>query len=175
MSRIATVRKRDGRDVPFDETKIADAIFKAAQAVGGEDRKLAEELASVVAMFLEREFLDRPPGIEDIQDVVEKVLIETSHARTAKAYILYREKRARRRESLRVRKEVRQSRVATDISLLVDPGSRVGPGAHRPCPGRRGRARRNRGPRDRAGRRAQDLRLRHRPHLDGADPRAGRQ
>ena len=124
MSRIATVRKRDGRDVPFDETKIADAIFKAAQAVGGEDRQLAEELASVVAMFLEREFLDRPPGIEDIQDVVEKVLIETSHARTAKAYILYREKRARRRESLRVRKEVRRSRVATDISLLVDPGSR---------------------------------------------------
>jgi ribonucleoside-triphosphate reductase len=118
------VLKRDGREVPFHERKIADAIFKAAQAVGGEDRQLADELASVVTMFLEREFLDSVPGIEDIQDVVEKVLIETGHARTAKAYILYREKRARRREALRVRKAVRNTNLSTDISLLVDPGSR---------------------------------------------------
>jgi len=124
MAKIEKVRKRDGREVPFNETKIADAIFKAAQAVGGEDRQMAEELASVVTMFLEREFEGRVPGIEDIQDVVEKVLIETGHARTAKAYILYREKRARRRESLRVRKPVRQDTVSTDISLLVDPGTR---------------------------------------------------
>ncbi|MFW6107267.1 MAG: anaerobic ribonucleoside-triphosphate reductase [bacterium] len=124
MSKIKQVVKRDGRKVPFDESKIADAIFKAAQAVGGEDRQMAEELAGVVALFLEREFDSRPPGIEDIQDVVEKVLIETGHARTAKAYILYREKRARRRESLRVRKPVRNDTQSTDISLLVDPGAR---------------------------------------------------
>ncbi|NQT52592.1 hypothetical protein HQ576_11100, partial [bacterium] len=124
MSRILTVVKRDGREAPYDEQKIADAIFKAAQAVGGEDRQLAAELASVVSMFLEREFPDSVPGIEDIQDVVERVLIETGHARTAKAYILYREKRARRREALRVRKAVRHDKVSTDISLLVDPGSR---------------------------------------------------
>ncbi len=124
MGKIRTVRKRDGREVPFNERKIADAIFKAAQAVGGEDRQLAGELASVVTLFLERELDAQTPEIEDIQDVVEKVLIETGHARTAKAYILYREKRARRRESLRVRKAVRQEKVSTDISLLVDPGSR---------------------------------------------------
>jgi len=124
MGRIPRVRKRDGREVPFDEAKIADAIFKAAQAVGGQDRQMAEELASVVTMFLEREFEGREPGIEDIQDVVEKVLIETGHARTAKAYILYRDKRARRREVLQVRKPVRQDTVSTDISLLVDPGTR---------------------------------------------------
>ncbi|MBL7222892.1 MAG: anaerobic ribonucleoside-triphosphate reductase [Candidatus Brocadiae bacterium] len=124
MSSILTVVKRDGREAPYDEQKIADAIFKAAQAVGGEDRQLAAELASVVSMFLEREFPDSVPGIEDIQDVVERVLIETGHARTAKAYILYREKRTRRREALRVRKAVRHDKVSTDISLLVDPGSR---------------------------------------------------
>ncbi|MBM4043065.1 MAG: hypothetical protein FJ290_31635, partial [Planctomycetes bacterium] len=126
MAKIPRVRKRDGRLVPFDETKIADAIFKAAQSVGGQDRQLAEELAGVVTMFLEREFENDVPGIEDIQDVVERVLIETGHARTAKAYILYREKRARRRESLRVRKPVREAATggSTDITLLVDPGTR---------------------------------------------------
>ncbi|MEW6745050.1 MAG: ATP cone domain-containing protein [Planctomycetota bacterium] len=98
------VRKRDGREVPFDPGKIADAIWKAAQSVGGEDRLLAEELASVVVHFLEREYGDRIPTIEDIQDLVEKVLIETGHARTAKAFILYREQRRGLREVLRVHK-----------------------------------------------------------------------
>ena len=124
MGTIQKVLKRDGREAAFDENKIADAIYKAAQAVGGEDRQLAEELASVVGIFLGREFEGRVPGIEDIQDIVEKVLIETGHARTAKAYILYREKRTRRRDSLKVRKAVRSEKVSTDIALLVDPGSR---------------------------------------------------
>jgi len=124
MAKLQKVLKRDGREVPFDEKKIADAIFKAAQAVGGEDRQMADELSSVVTMFLEREFDDRVPGIEDIQDVVEKVLIETGHAKTAKAYILYRDRRTRRRESLRVRKSVRGQAASTDIALLVDPGTR---------------------------------------------------
>ena len=88
--RIEKVRKRNEREVSFSESKIADAIYKAAQAVGGEDREMADELASVVTMFLEQEFAGDVPGIEDIQDVVEKVLIETGHAATAKAYILYR-------------------------------------------------------------------------------------
>ena len=126
MAKIQEVRKRDGRRVPFDESKIADAVFKAAQAVGGQDRQLADELAGVATMFLEREFDGRAPGIEDIQDVVERVLIETGHARTAKAYILYRERRARRRDSVRVRKPIRDGAGggSTDITLLVDPGTR---------------------------------------------------
>ena len=53
---IEHVVKRDGRLVSFNEKKIADAIFKAAQAVGGEDRALADELAVVVAMFLEKKY-----------------------------------------------------------------------------------------------------------------------
>lgn len=117
---VAHVVKRDGRVVDFDEKKIADAIFKAAQAVGGEDRALADELAAVVTVFLEKKYTDNPPGIEDIQDIVEKVLIETGHAKTAKAYILYRDKRAQSRETLRVRKQTKKRSDTTDVSLLVD-------------------------------------------------------
>jgi len=123
MRKIEYVRKREGYIVPFDERKIADAIFKAARAVGGEDRYLADELAHVVTMFLEKNFEGDVPGIEDIQDMVEKVLIETGHAKTAKAYILYRDKRARIREALKVRKSVHKPGSSTDISLLVDPGT----------------------------------------------------
>jgi len=128
-SRIQQIRKRDGRVVAFDRRKIADAIFKAAQAVGGEDRALADELSGVVSLFLEKQHDGTPPGIEDIQDMVEKVLIETGHAKTAKAYILYREKRARAREALRVREQVRArkagSDTSTDIALLVETGART--------------------------------------------------
>ncbi|MEW6355063.1 MAG: anaerobic ribonucleoside-triphosphate reductase [Planctomycetota bacterium] len=123
MKQIRMVRKRNGRLVPFDETKITNAIFKAAQAVGGEDRLMAEELTGVVTLFLEKTYDGKVPGIEDIQDMVEKVLIETGHAKTAKAYILYREKRARIREGLKVRKEIKRNGDRTDWSLLVDAGT----------------------------------------------------
>lgn len=124
MSPLEKVRKRDGRLVPFDESKIADAIFKAAQAVGGEDRALAEDLANMVSFHLEQKFNGTPPGIEDIQDLVEKILIETGHAKTAKAYILYRDKRARLRGTLQVRKKVKKGNNSTDLSLLVDTDGR---------------------------------------------------
>ena len=81
IGRISKVRKRDGRLVDFDESKIADAIHKAACAVGREDRFLADELAGVVTLFLEKRYSGSVPGIEEIQDMVERVLIETGHAR----------------------------------------------------------------------------------------------
>jgi len=121
---ITHVVKRDGRVVPFNQQKIADAIFKAAQAVGGNDRVLAQELGGVVTMFLEKNYGGGTPHIEDIQDTVEKVLIETGHAKTAKAYILYRDKRARIRETLKVRKPVAGNNNSTDLSLLVNTESR---------------------------------------------------
>ena len=89
------VRKRDGRVVSFDTEKIANAIFKAAQSIGGQDKYLAEDLAEAVKLYLIKESKKDIPSVEDIQDVVERVLIKTGHAKTAKAYILYREKRAR--------------------------------------------------------------------------------
>ncbi|MEA3328916.1 MAG: anaerobic ribonucleoside-triphosphate reductase [Candidatus Omnitrophota bacterium] len=116
--------KRDGRIVKFDKSKISQAIFKAAQAVGGEDKELADELASVVALFLQKNFNSRIPQIEEIQDIVEKVLIETGHAQTAKIYILYRDQRTRNRESLRVRKQTKEQADSTDMLLLVAPLSK---------------------------------------------------
>ncbi|MCD6247881.1 MAG: ribonucleoside triphosphate reductase, partial [Hadesarchaea archaeon] len=91
--KITHVEKRDGRIVPFDQNRITEAIWKAAQAVGGRDRKLAERLSDEVVRILEGRFAGKIPNVEDIQDVVEKVLIEEGHARTAKAYILYRKQR----------------------------------------------------------------------------------
>ncbi|NLW56135.1 MAG: anaerobic ribonucleoside-triphosphate reductase [Firmicutes bacterium] len=94
-----SIQKRDGRIAEFDIKKIADAIFKAAQAVGGEDRQLAEELAQVVVKYITKTKAAGIPSVEEVQDAVEKVLIETGHAKTAKAYILYRDRRTRLREA----------------------------------------------------------------------------
>lgn len=97
---IEWVQKRDGRVVPFDAGKIADAIFRAAEAVGGEDRRQAEFLAGQVVHLLQQEaFAGSVPQVEQIQDLAEKVLIENGHARTAKAYILYRNRRTRIRDA----------------------------------------------------------------------------
>lgn len=94
-----SIQKRDGRIVEFHVAKIAEAIFKAARAVGGEDRQLAEELAWVVTNYLAKTKGPGIPTVEEVQDAVEKVLIETGHAKTAKAYILYRDRRTRLRET----------------------------------------------------------------------------
>ncbi|HUW65511.1 MAG TPA: anaerobic ribonucleoside-triphosphate reductase [Spirochaetia bacterium] len=93
------IKKRDGRQVPFDDTKITDAIFKAARAVGGEDRQTAIELTIQVLKMMKASFNGNLFGVEDVQDIVEKVLIESGHARTAKAYILHRDRRTRIREA----------------------------------------------------------------------------
>jgi len=88
---IEKVRKRDGRIVPFDKTKIAEAIWKAAQAVGGKDKELAYKLADKVVEYLEKQLKPGEiPHVEQIQDAVEKILVENGHYKTAKAYILYR-------------------------------------------------------------------------------------
>ena len=100
---IKEIRKRDGRLVDFVPDKITDAIYKAAKAVGGKDRKLAEELCSIVVKILNQRFNEsHPPAVEEVQDIVEKVLMESGHAKTAKAYILYRQKRTELREFKKV-------------------------------------------------------------------------
>ena len=85
--------KRDGRTEPFDRAKIKNAIWKAAQAVNGTNEMLSEQLTDEVIRLAEEKYAGGKPDVEGIQDIVEKVLIEAGHARTAKAYILYREKR----------------------------------------------------------------------------------
>lgn len=112
------VVKRDGTEVPFDVERISNAIFKAAKSVGGANEITAHKLAYQVAEIIDSKSAHRQelpktkvgenaysvPAIlqvfnptkwhvEDIQDIVEKVLIENGHARTAKEYILYRQRR----------------------------------------------------------------------------------
>ena len=94
---IKQIVKRDGRTVAFEPDKIADAIFKAAQASGGRDYDMATALAGQVENALEAASLTCPT-VEQVQDVVEKVLVKSGHARTAKKYILYRDERTRVRE-----------------------------------------------------------------------------
>ncbi len=98
-STILRIKKRDGRIVEFNKERIISAIWKAAKAVGGKDKALANALADTVVDQLEKQFRNGElPGVEDVQDTVEKVLIEGGYAKTAKAYILYRQQRAELRE-----------------------------------------------------------------------------
>jgi ribonucleoside-triphosphate reductase len=96
---ITTIRKRNGELTQFVPDKITRAIFKAANAVGGNDWAKAEQLTDQVVNILKNNHLGQIIDVELIQDTVEKVLIENGHARTSKAYILYREKRRSARES----------------------------------------------------------------------------
>lgn len=95
---IIHIIKRDGRKVPFNVEKIANAIFKAAQSCGGSDFNEAMDTAVEVCGVYEKNNGNKVPTVEEIQDLVEKVLIENGHAKTAKAYILYRYERTRSRE-----------------------------------------------------------------------------
>ncbi|MBN2552367.1 MAG: hypothetical protein JXB06_06335 [Spirochaetales bacterium] len=88
---IEQILKRDGRIVPFNREKITFAVLQAAVAVGGRDRVKAEKVTDdVVKMLEQRQRGDSIPTVEEVQDLVEKALIERGHAKTAKAYIVYR-------------------------------------------------------------------------------------
>lgn len=98
MDRIQRIIKRDGRVVEFSVDKITDAIFNAAKVLGGKDREMAEYLAKQVELYLLQVCHTSIPTVEQTQDAVEKILIESGHARTAKEYILYRAERTRIRD-----------------------------------------------------------------------------
>ena len=95
---ISKIQKRNGEIVDYSLSKIKSAIFAAAKAVGGQDEVEAQRLAGLVEAVLAETYRASIPSVEDIQDLVEKILIEEGHAKTAKAYILYR----REREELRI-------------------------------------------------------------------------
>jgi ribonucleoside-triphosphate reductase len=95
---FTVIQKRDGREAAFNSSKITEAILKAAEAVGGSDQATALELTAQVLKYLKQKYQDQLFSVEDIQDAVEKILIESGHAKTAKAYILYRAERNRIRE-----------------------------------------------------------------------------
>ena len=95
--KVSKIVKRNGRVADFDPEKITSAIMKAARAVGGNDRKEAERLTRRVTDYVAK--IEKLPSVEEIQDAVEKILMEEGHAKTAKAYILYRAKRAELRQA----------------------------------------------------------------------------
>ncbi len=103
--------KRNGRIVDFDKSKITDSIYKAAVAVGGSNRELAESLSekaiSLMGVLYENNSI---PTVEEVQDIIEKVLVETGHYKSAKAYILYRAEHAKIREK-------RDSRVVVEDNI----------------------------------------------------------
>ncbi len=96
---VKKIRKRDGSVVFFQDDKIEGAIWKAVRAVGGKNRERAKEISRQVV-----EKIDRIQGetgiadVEDVQDLIEKVLIEEGHAKVGKAFILYRKSREELRD-----------------------------------------------------------------------------
>ena len=105
-NQITKVEKRDGRIVDFEEEKIRQAIFKALTATGQGDGRKSKRLSDRVVQILNRRFKKGEiPHVEQIQDIVEEVLILEGLAKTAKAYILYRDQRRRIREAVAVSEE----------------------------------------------------------------------
>jgi len=92
---IRHIVKRNGNIVRYDRERITSAIFKATASTGQPDRALAEAMAELVEQMLVASYADDPmPSVEDIQDSVERVLIENRHAKLAQNYITYRRERA---------------------------------------------------------------------------------
>ncbi|MBL8857651.1 MAG: hypothetical protein JNL28_03980 [Planctomycetes bacterium] len=102
--RITRIKKRDGRELPFEKAKIQSAVERAQRAAGIDDEQAARDVADIVEMALTRRYFGEGrvvanaaravPGIEEIQDLVEQALVELGHAAVAKTYILYRDRRA---------------------------------------------------------------------------------
>ncbi len=117
--KIAQIRKRDGRIVAFDKEKITSAVYKAIIATGGrEDRTLAESLSTCVIEILNEKYgTGTIPAVEDAQDVVERALVENGQAKVAKAYIIYRQKRA---EIRREKQRVLEKEVIDEVDKVFD-------------------------------------------------------
>lgn len=98
---VKRIIKRDGQVVPYDRGRIVNAIFKAAASVGGFGFEEAERLALVVEHRTTESYAEQIPTVEDLQDIVESVLMENGHIKTARAYIIYRHQRTELREAQR--------------------------------------------------------------------------
>ena len=95
---ITKIKKRDGREAPFNIEKIGNAIFKAPNEIGGQNYQTAMDLAERVTIYIEQEMKTNAPTVEEIQDAVEKILIETGHAKTAITRLQGRARHAARRQ-----------------------------------------------------------------------------
>src|SRR5919202_82461 len=118
---IAKIRKRDGRVVNFEQSKIANAIYKALIATSKSDYPIAERLAAKVVQKMVQQNEKTIPSVEDVQDMVESILIEEGLSETAKAYILYRHERRKLRDEkmkILIKKDLDEVDKAFDINSL---------------------------------------------------------
>ncbi len=105
-NKISKIKKRDGSIVDFNQSKITEAIFKALTACNQGDGQKAKRISDKVVEILNRRFKqEEVPGVEQIQDIIEEILILEGLVETAKAFILYREQRRKIRESTVVSEE----------------------------------------------------------------------
>ena len=112
---IKQIRKRDGRLDNFNPEKITQAIFKAMKSVGKENFELAKKLSDRVVRIVEEKFGEEEiPNVEDVQDIVETVLMQSGLVDVAKSYILYRQKRTEVRETKKL------IGVADDLKLSIN-------------------------------------------------------
>ena len=95
---LLKVVKRDGSTQPFEAKKITNAILKAGQSTGEFDAETAKKLTIRVVITVQQLYSETTPSVENIQDIVENVLLTSTFHKTAKAYILYRDQRAKVRE-----------------------------------------------------------------------------
>ena len=113
------VQKRDGRIVPFDERKIEKAILAAFEDTDGEITEYAKNKAANIASYIQGYYEDDEdyiPGIEEIQDLVEKGLMATKRKDVAKKYILYREERTKiRNANTKLMKSIKEKVEASDV------------------------------------------------------------
>lgn len=100
-SQVLKIRKRDGRIVDFEPHKIENAIKKAMTELSALDEDTAKKITENVVDEINKRFYGKTPGIEDVQDIVERKLMEQDFPEVAKAYILYRKKRSEIREAKR--------------------------------------------------------------------------
>jgi ribonucleoside-diphosphate reductase alpha chain len=116
--KITQIRKREGHIVPFNREKITNAIYRAIAATGERDRTLAESLSNRVVEILDEKYgSETIPAVEDVQDVVERVLVENGQAKVAKNYIIYRQKRA---ELRREKHYLLEKETIDDVDKLFD-------------------------------------------------------
>ena len=114
------VRKRDGRIVDFDSNKIVNAVLAAFKQIDGDISDYAKIKATNIADYIEGYYEEDDdnyiPGIEDIQDLVEKGLMSSKRKDVAKAYILYRQERTKaRNQKSELNKKITEKLLATNV------------------------------------------------------------
>ena len=120
-TKILSIKKRDGRVLPFTSEKIRSAIKKAFMAQGIADEDAYVRLTNQVVEYLEEKFQDKIPTVEEVQDIVETILIINKYAGVAKGYIIYRSDRAKLREQKKI--EVAEKAVQGQLRVKKKDGS----------------------------------------------------